>query len=951
MMRIGNGEAHWIWDGDDPRKRNRWVIFRKKFTLDELVEESSWLHITADSKYAAYVNGRFIGTGPARGWPSTPFYDTYDIGEHLRTQDNVVAILVQHYGISTFQYIEGRGSLLARLELAGSEGRTSAIGSDRSWRVHPHEGYARSAERICCQLAWTEIYDANGMDEWWKDISCEDDEWDLAVELKEEVGLPWQAVRKRDIPHLTETVIYPRAVEGVRRVVPRGQSVSLDLQPNLFPESKDANPRKVLALVACQIVAPREMPCVISFPWDNWLSTYGSLSVNGTIYEVSASREVEIRLLAGANLFLMRISEPFHLGSVFFNAQADEPVTFVVPGEPSASFVTLGPFRSRTLAQTGENLPQTEEDWETDERFEKAWQAKEWGDLLSFRQWIRPIAPEQTCRDNVYMPNRYKDIVQEIPLTPDLQNMILPNSAYGMLYPDSQGDIELLLDFGQEATGYIQFELDAEQGTVVDCYGVERVGADLAPEHSEGMNNTLRYVSREGKQLYRSLVRRGFRYLFVTFRKAKRPIKVFDVHVRFSTYPVTENGRLECSDERLNRIWDISRKTLLACMEDTLVDCPAYEQTFWVGDARNVSLVNYYCFGSYPLIRRCLSLVAGSLQRSPVTESQVPSGWHNVLTAWSLLWVAACKEYYVYSGDVAFLKEIYPSLQRNMEGFLARLNDRDLLQMNAWNMLEWAAMDTPDDGIATHLNASLANALEAVADIAEELAYERDAARWRQVAEKIKLAVNRWLWDEEKLAYADSLRSDGTLSNVFSMQTQVMVYLADCASGSRKTRLEQYLQQPPDSFVQIVNPFMLFFYFEALSRIERQNQIVELIREVWGRMIDEGTESCWETVSRPDMDRPTRSYCHAWSTAPGYFMGSEILGVRPLAPGFTRALIDPKPCGLHWAKGAVPVPQGTIEIEWRSAADGISLQYAAPPGIEVVIGRDVVHHVRIEYGE
>jgi hypothetical protein len=46
-------------------------------------------------------------------------------------------------------------------------------------------------------------------------------------------------------------------------------------------------------------------------------------------------------------------------------------------------------------------------------------------------------------------------------------------------------------------------------------------------------------------------------------------------------------------------------------MEDTFVDCPAYEQVFWVGDSRNEALVNYYVFGALDIVKRCLRLVPG----------------------------------------------------------------------------------------------------------------------------------------------------------------------------------------------------------------------------------------------------------------------------------------------------------------------------------------------------
>jgi hypothetical protein len=49
-----------------------------------------------------------IGVGPIRSWPFELSYDSYYITNYLAEGENVVAILAQHYGISTFQYLLGR---------------------------------------------------------------------------------------------------------------------------------------------------------------------------------------------------------------------------------------------------------------------------------------------------------------------------------------------------------------------------------------------------------------------------------------------------------------------------------------------------------------------------------------------------------------------------------------------------------------------------------------------------------------------------------------------------------------------------------------------------------------------------------------------------------------------------------------------------------------------------
>src|SRR5205807_7248000 len=144
----------------------------------------------------------------------------------------------------------------------------------------------------------------------------------------------------------------------------------------------------------------------------------------------------------------------------------------------------------------------------------------------------------------------------------------------------------------------------------------------------------------------------------------KRPVKIRSVRTILNTYPVVERGAFQCSDDRLNAIWKMGQWTTQLCMEDTYVDCPTYEQTFWVGDARIQAAVNHSTFGAYDLTRRCLRLAAQSMERSPIVESHVPSAGRDILLTWSLLWVLACEEYWQATGDRAFIEEIYPFVAR-----------------------------------------------------------------------------------------------------------------------------------------------------------------------------------------------------------------------------------------------------------------------------------------------
>ncbi len=402
----------------------------------------------------------------------------------------------------------------------------------------------------------------------------------------------------------------------------------------------------------------------------------------------------------------------------------------------------------------------------------------------------------------------------------------------------------------------------------------------------------LRYICRAGRQRFISPVRRGLRYLMVTVRESTGPVRFHDLVFHQSNYPAPEVGRFQCSDALLNDIWEICRHTTRVCMEDTFVDCPTYEQVFWVGDSRNESLVAYYAFGAEPLVRRCLHLVPGSREQTPFYASQVPSGWNNVIPNWTFLWVIACREYYDRTGDLDFVREMLPHIRFTLDRYLDRRNAEGLLSISAWNLLDWAPLDQPNDGVVTHQNCFLVAALESAADLAD-LVGEAGSAGYRGAASDLTGAINRELWSDERGAYIDAIHADGRRSTGFSVPTQAIVHLCGIATGTRAERVEQLLLDPPSDLVPIGSPFVSFFYYEALVKLGRVEAMLDDMRVNYGAMLAYGATTCWEmypnySVLRANPTFLTRSHCHAWSAGPLYFLSAHVLGVRPLSPGWTE---------------------------------------------------------------
>lgn len=971
----GEGEmarwtAKWIWIDEAPRRgrktegkglpRNFYLCARKTFDVPKELQ-SATLRITADARYVLFVNGRRVGNGPIRGWQHSWFYDTYDLMPHLNPgKRNAIGVLVIQPGETNFQYPLGRGGLLAQLDMTTKRGRKITVATDRTWKVAPHLAYDRRTPRISCQQGFVEHYDAtkdweHGIGKGASDTGCEmsrwataefdDSKWQQAVELGNVGIAPWKKLVPRNIPFLTMEPVYPVRLLRLRTVKPPTVIQSVDLRPNLIPEDKLSNPRSLVGLALTVVKAPKAMVVKVTGVNGIWLGSR-KVRINGEDVPVEGNT-AKLQLRKGENLVVFDVTGIYHdwwFTTVWeTERETQDTIEFVNPlQEGETGWVTAGPFNSRD-----------------DEGFQLVWNSKSAAELEEVKQIapLKPIALEHTASDHVFarvvFSKEVTDMGQELRVE-NLDAICQPNDEIATIYPPKRGDIELLVDFGRELVGFWEFELSAPKGTVLDFYGFEAIhptdDGGFEIQHTWGLNNVMRFVAEEGWQRYTSIVRRGFRYLLLTVRfpkGEKRPVQIKTLRCLLNTYPYSERGEFLCNDWKLNEIWRMCRYTLRMCSEDTFVDCPAYEQTFWVGDARNEALIAYATYGGYELARRCWILAGQSLWRSPLVESQVPSGWQNILTAWALLWVWACEEYYRYTRDDEFLLEIYSPLAQQMRNISEKFIRPDgLFEIEAWNMLDWAPMDTPSKGVVTHQNAILVEALRRAATIALWLNKGEDAKEFEALAQKVEDAINEHLWDEREQAFIDAIHADGKHNQVFSVQTQTMVYLCDAVTDERRPIARKYLYEKPEGFVWFGSPFALFFLLEAYAKDGKFENILNIIRDQWGAMIAYGATTAWETLSPR-----TRSHCHAWSAAPAYFLSTYILGVRPKGiaqdtgqkvKSGTKTMeyfIAPKPCDLQWARGRFPVPDWVIgerhrkreiSVRWERGERHFSLWFELP---------------------
>lgn len=493
----------------------------------------------------------------------------------------------------------------------------------------------------------------------------------------------------------------------------------------------------------------------------------------------------------------------------------------------------------------------------------------------------------------------------------------------------------LWMDFGGIQYGSFEMEIETPvAGSVID------VG------YGESPNITFvdRYTSRAGRQTFRPYHARAGRYVMISFKTLRGPIKVHGVRFLRCDYPTPDPDEAMVTDSNtINRIHSVAANTLQLCMHSHFEDCPWREQKLYVGDMLLEALAAYYLWGAYDYVRKNLRQLA-ERRRSDgwVTSGPGVARGSGLIVDFPLYYIIELRDYTLHAGDQAFLAGMYPHALRLLENYRKLGWSRDGLldvgeadTFSNWCFINWN--DIVKKGHCAPLNFLLARALEASQQMAEWLDKRDDARRIGCERDALRDAVNHAFWDAKHGLYCDS-RYRGRPIPHFSTETNILALLSGIPDNKQSEAILSALlsgklcQTTP-------TPFFTALVAEALFRHRQGDAALQLIESYWGGMLQRGTDAFWEVfLPQTPLDAmPPKwaSLCHGWGSAPAYLLPAYVLGIRPLEPGFRQFTVDPQPGKLRRLCGSVPTPYGPIRIDFQNGRPTVT----HPPETRNVTGR------------
>jgi len=388
-------------------------------------------------------------------------------------------------------------------------------------------------------------------------------------------------------------------------------------------------------------------------------------------------------------------------------------------------------------------------------------------------------------------------------------------------------------------------------------------------------------------------------------------------------YPFDEAAAsFQSSDSVLNAVWELCKYSIKATSFCGVYVDGDRERIPYEADAYINQLGHYSVDREYALARYTHEYL--------LQHPTWPTEWHlhSVLMAWAD---------YLYTGETRSLETFYDDLcvktlidLAREDGLISTVDGRcskelaERLHLHSGNffgqtlrdLVDWPPGSFTEGGVGerdghemrpinTVVNAFHYRALVLLSRIASVLGHTSDQCRFAQQADRVRSAVNRLLWDPVRGIYVD-----GEGSHHASLHSNLFASAWGLVPHARRDAVMAWIR----SRGMACSVYGAQYLLEALYRNDESDYAFELLTarhdRSWFHMVKSGATITWEAWDH--RYKNNLDWNHAWGAAPANIIPRFLMGIRPLKPGFAKAMIQPRPGPLEHAAMTLPTLPGAV---------------------------------------
>ena len=387
--------------------------------------------------------------------------------------------------------------------------------------------------------------------------------------------------------------------------------------------------------------------------------------------------------------------------------------------------------------------------------------------------------------------------------------------------------------------------------------------------------------------------------------------------------PWDDNAALfQCSDEMLNRIWELCRYSIKATSFAGIYVDGDRERIPYEADAYLNQLSHYATGNDITMARATFD----RLMDHPTWPSE-----------WGPHMVFIAHADWMHTGDAKWLSPRYEKLKQKL--LLDRVGPDGLVTSNPKQISHDDIVDWPvdeRDGFVFMPNNTVVNAFHIAAlgqmkDLAEAVGNRRDATDFgEQYVSKLAM-YQKLMFDSARSVFRDGVGTDHA-----SQHASLFPLAFGLAPEASRPVVAKWLAGRG----MACSVYGAQYLLEGLFENDQADAALRLMTasgdRSWRHMVESGTTITWEAWDQ--RFKPNQDWNHAWGAAPANLLPRFVIGAQPLAPGWKRTLIRPHVATLTFAKGKVPTPLGPILVDWKTSPSfmiSIRLPKGMPAKVEL----------------
>ncbi len=519
---------------------------------------------------------------------------------------------------------------------------------------------------------------------------------------------------------------------------------------------------------------------------------------------------------------------------------------------------------------------------------------------------------------------------------------------------------ELVIDFGQNMTGYVEVKASGKRGEKILIHHAEVLDRDgnFYTKNYRTAKNEMTYILSGGDDVFKpEYTFQGFRYIRLT----EYPFDTVDLS-SFTAIAVHSDMKrtadFTTGNEKINQLYHNIVWGQKSNFLDVPTDCPQRDERLgWTGDAQvfcRTASINYNTEKFFTKWLADLALDQELL--GGAVDGVVPKVFKNTMrisAAWGDAATVVPWEIYTAYGNKELLKKHF-SIMKKWVDYLHGAGPEEYLWLGGHHFGDWLAMDADEDSYfgatSTDLIASafFAYSTELLIKAGEALDY--DMSEYKVLHKNIKSAFREYFTEngipKEKLPRTeadDHNPVDREGRGITQTSLSLILKFGLCEESERERLAEKLCELIKENDGKMTTGFVGTPYImHALSENGKCDLAYSLLFEErtpsWLYSVTHGATTMWEHWNSLKEDgsfwsKDMNSFNHYAYGAVFDWLFNVSLGICPSEEeaGYKKVYLRPHPNkNLGFAKGHIETRFGKISAHWYYKGDKVFYEYEIP---------------------